>query len=237
MPCRSTSWSRRSGATRRPRAATRHSRSRSRACARDSATTFPSAGAPPGTPWRSTARRSTAAASKRCAPPAELEPALALWRGPALADHRFENFAQAEIARLEDLRLETIEERLAAELAHGQSVDLIGELRALVAEHPLRERLRGSLMLALYRAGRQAEALEVMREGRQYLVEELGLEPGPELRKLESMILAHDARLDIEVKSDGLDAPLPRPCRRDDRPRGRAGRDRRPAPASRRSAC
>ena len=98
----------------------------------------------------------------------EVEPALALWRGPALADHRFDEFAQAEITRLEDLRLEAIEER-------GADVE---ELRALVAEHPLRERLRAALMRALYRAGRQADALAVMREGRRYLVDELGLEPG-----------------------------------------------------------
>ena len=111
--------------------------------------------------------------------PAARWPALALWRGPALADHRFDEFAQGEIARLEELRLEAIEERFAAELASGHAGDLVGELRALVAEHPLRERLRGSLMLALYRAGRQADALEVMREGRRHLVEELGLEPGP----------------------------------------------------------
>ena len=74
--------------------------------------------------------------------------ALALWRGPALADHRFDNFAQAEVARARELRLEATEERLAAELEHGQAGDLVGELRALVAEHPLRERLRGRLMLA-----------------------------------------------------------------------------------------
>ena len=116
---------------------------------------------------------------------AQLASALALWRGPALADHRFDEFAQGEIARLEELRLEAIEERLAAELAAGSAADLVGELRALVAEHPLRERLRGQLMLALYRAGRQADALEVMRDGRRLLVDELGLEPGPELRRLE----------------------------------------------------
>src|SRR5262245_25267976 len=115
----------------------------------------------------------------------DLAAALALWRGPVLAEHRFEEFAQGEIGRLEELRMEAIEERLATDLARGQAVDLVGELRALVAEHPLRERLRGQLMLALYRAGRQADALEVMREGRRLLVDDLGLEPGPELRKLE----------------------------------------------------
>ncbi|MDA0159254.1 winged helix-turn-helix domain-containing protein [Solirubrobacter ginsenosidimutans] len=142
----------------------------------------------------------------------ELAAALALWRGPALADHRFDEFAQGEIARLEELRLEAIEERLTIELARGQAADLVGELRSLVAEHPLRERLRGSLMLALYRAGRQADALEVMRDGRRLLVEELGLEPGPELRRLETMILAQDPALDADVKADVLDAPLPVPA-------------------------
>jgi predicted ATPase/DNA-binding SARP family transcriptional activator len=141
-----------------------------------------------------------------------LAAALALWRGPALADHRFDEFAQGEIARLEELRLEALEERLTAELARGQAADLVGELRALVAEHPLRERLRASLMLALYRAGRQADALEVMRDGRRHLVEELGLEPGPELRRLETMILAHDPTLDAAAEADVLDAPLPVPA-------------------------
>lgn len=139
-------------------------------------------------------------------------PALALWRGPALADHRFDDFAQAEIERLEELRLEATEERLAAELDQGQAGDLVGELRTLVAENPLRERLRGRLMLALYRSGRQAEALEVMREGRRLLVEELGLEPGPELRRLERMILAHDPELNAETHGDVLAAPLPHPA-------------------------
>ncbi len=141
----------------------------------------------------------------------ELELALALWRGPALADHRFANFTQAEINRLEEMRLEAIEDRFAAELERGQAGDLVGDLRAHVAENPLRERLRASLMLALYRAGRQADALEVMRDGRQHLVEELGLEPGPELRRLESLILSQDPSLDPDVATDALDAPLPVP--------------------------
>ena len=141
---------------------------------------------------------------------AQLATALALWRGPALADHRVDEFAQGEIARLEELRLEAIEERLTAELDAGHAVDLVGELRALVAEHPLRERLRGQLMLALYRAGRQADALAVMRDGRRFLVEELGLEPGPELRRLEQMILAHDPGLDAEDSEIAV-APLPTP--------------------------
>jgi predicted ATPase/DNA-binding SARP family transcriptional activator len=143
---------------------------------------------------------------------AHLASALSLWRGPALADHRVDEFAQAEIARLEELRLEAIEERLSAELDAGRAVDLVGELRTLVGQHPLRERLRGQLMLALYRAGRQADALAVMREGRQFLVEELGLEPGPELRRLEQMILAHDPGLDAEDSGHMALAPLPTPA-------------------------
>jgi predicted ATPase/DNA-binding SARP family transcriptional activator len=142
----------------------------------------------------------------------DLQTALALWRGEALADYRFDEFAQREIARLEELRVEAIEERLAAELARGRGEDLVGELQALVAEHPLRERLRGQLMVALYRAGRQAEALEVMRAGRQMLVDELGIEPGPELRRLERMILAHDSALAADRPGSGLVGWLPAPA-------------------------
>jgi predicted ATPase/DNA-binding SARP family transcriptional activator len=143
---------------------------------------------------------------------AELQTALALWRGDALADFRFDEFAQREIARLEELHIEAVEERLAAELAGGGGEELVGELQALVAEHPLREGLRGQLMVALYRAGRQAEALETMRVGRQRLVDELGIEPGPELRRLERMILAHDSALTAERPSTGLASRLPAPA-------------------------
>ncbi|HEU5363177.1 MAG TPA: AfsR/SARP family transcriptional regulator, partial [Gaiellaceae bacterium] len=108
--------------------------------------------------------------------------ALALWRGPPLQDVAYESFAQAEIARLEELRVEALEERFEAELAAGGDVALVADLERLVAANPLRERLRANLMLALYRAGRQADALAAYGEGRQLLVEELGLEPGPELR-------------------------------------------------------
>jgi predicted ATPase/DNA-binding SARP family transcriptional activator len=143
---------------------------------------------------------------------AELQAALTLWRGEALADYRFDEFAQREIVRLEELRMDAIEERLAAELAGGGAEDLVGELQTLVAEHPLRERLRGQLMVALYRAGRQAEALETMRVGRQLLVDELGLEPGPELRRLERMILAHDSGLSADRPGTGLEGRLPAPA-------------------------
>ncbi|HWM14726.1 MAG TPA: BTAD domain-containing putative transcriptional regulator [Gaiellaceae bacterium] len=125
-----------------------------------------------------------------------LREALALWRGPALADFAYEPFAQSEIARLEELRLTTLEDRFEADLAAGRDAALVGELEAVVNEHPLRERLRGQLMLALYRAGRQAEALEVYQAAREALVEELGIEPGRRLRDLHQAVLRQDPELD-----------------------------------------
>jgi DNA-binding SARP family transcriptional activator/ABC-type branched-subunit amino acid transport system substrate-binding protein len=124
-----------------------------------------------------------------------LRDALGLWRGPALGDLAYESFAQPEIARLEELHLTAIEERTDADLALGRADELIGELETLVERHPLRERLRGQLMLALYRSGRQAEALRVYQDGRQYLAAELGLEPGEGLRHLERQILEQDPAL------------------------------------------
>jgi DNA-binding SARP family transcriptional activator len=122
-----------------------------------------------------------------------LRQALSLWQGPALADFRYEPFAQAEIVRLEELHLTCLEERIEADLALGLASVLVAELRPLVSEHPVRERLRGQLMLALYRDGRQAEALEVYREFRSVLRDELGLDPSPQLRELETAILRHDS--------------------------------------------
>jgi len=124
-----------------------------------------------------------------------LREALGLWHGPALADLAYESFAQPEVARLEELRLTAIEDRIEADLALGREDELIGELETLVERHPLRERLRGQLMLALYRGGRQAEALQVYQEGRQHLAAELGLEPGEALRRLERQILEQDPAL------------------------------------------
>ena len=124
-----------------------------------------------------------------------LQEALALWRGQALADLRYDSFVQGEIARLDELRLAATENRIEAELWLGRHDQVIGELEALVVEHPLRERLRGLLMLALYRTGRQADALEAYRTARQALLDELGLEPGPELRELEQAILRQDESL------------------------------------------
>src|SRR5712691_4523514 len=137
---------------------------------------------------------------------AKLRAALALWRGPPLADFVYEPFAQAEIARLEELRMAALEHRVNADLALDRHAELIGELEALVAEHPLRERLRAQLMLALYRAGRQADALAVYREGRRALVDELGIEPSTPLQELERAILRHDASLEPAA---AVSAPLP----------------------------
>jgi DNA-binding SARP family transcriptional activator/DNA-binding beta-propeller fold protein YncE len=126
---------------------------------------------------------------------ARLGAALALWRGRALDDLAYEPFAQNSIERLEELRLQTLEDRIDADLALGRHNALIGELRELVDQHPLRERLRAQLMTVLYRCGRQADALEVYREGRRVLRDELGIEPGPALRELEQSILRQDPAL------------------------------------------
>jgi len=138
-----------------------------------------------------------------------LREALELWRGPPLAEFAYERFAQAAIAQLEELRLAAVEERIDADLVLGQARDLVGELRDLVARHPLRERLRGQLMLALYRSGRQAEALEVYQDFRRALSEELGLEPGPGLQQLELAILNRDPALDLPAtgKAPGASEP------------------------------
>jgi DNA-binding SARP family transcriptional activator len=125
----------------------------------------------------------------------KLMKALAIWRGPPLADFTYEPFAQREIARLEEMRLAALEARIDADLELGRHAEVAGELEGLVAEHPLRERLRAQLMLALYRCGRQAEALQAYREGRALLDSELGLEPGPALRELERKILEHSPDL------------------------------------------
>jgi DNA-binding SARP family transcriptional activator len=124
-----------------------------------------------------------------------LRQALSLWRGPPLVDLAREEFAQAEIRRLEELRITTVEQRIDADLALGLHHDVVAELESVVREHPLRERLRGQLMLALYRSGRQAEALNAYRDMRRVLVDELGLEPSPALQELEQAILRQDAAL------------------------------------------
>ena len=127
----------------------------------------------------------------------KLREALALWRGPALADFAYEPFAQAAIGRLEEVHLLAVEMRIDADLALGRHAALVAELDALAAEHPLRERLRGQLMLALYRSGRQAEALAAYQSARSTLVDELGIEPGSALQELERAILRQDRALEL----------------------------------------
>ena len=127
---------------------------------------------------------------------ADLGEALALWRGPLLADFRSEPFAQAEIARLEELRAGVVEDRIEADLALGRHAAVVSELEALVAVQTLRERLHQQLMIALYRCGRQADALAVYQKARRMLVADLGIEPGEPLRRLERAILEQDPSLE-----------------------------------------
>ena len=138
--------------------------------------------------------------------------ALALWRGAPLQDFAYERFAQSEIGRLEGLRLATLEDLFDARLASGQDSELVADLEQLVGTNPLRERLRAQLMLALYRSGRQADALEVYQRGRRHLVDELGLEPSESLRRLEARILQQDHELDrpAAMLSPKESAPPPR---------------------------
>jgi Bacterial transcriptional activator domain/SIR2-like domain len=118
-----------------------------------------------------------------------------MWRGPPLEEFGFEAFAQNEIARLEELRLTLLEERVDADIEAGRAGEVVGELEVLVGEQPLRERFREQLMLALYRSGRQAEALEAFQAGRRALVEELGIEPSPRLQQLHAAILRQEVGL------------------------------------------
>jgi YVTN family beta-propeller protein len=137
-----------------------------------------------------------------------LRAGLGLWRGPPLADFTYEAFAQAPIAKLEELRLSAIEDCVEADLALGRHEQLVGELTAMVKQNPLRERLRMQLMLALYRCGRQAEALDVYQEFRRGLAEELGLDPSQRMQQLEAAILARDPSLELPRASK----PPPEPA-------------------------
>jgi predicted ATPase/DNA-binding SARP family transcriptional activator len=136
-----------------------------------------------------------------------LDEALALWRGPALADVAFEPFAQGEIARLEELRLTALEERTDVLLELGEHQLAVGDLKDIATRHPDRERLLRQLMLALYRCGRQPEALAAYQRARRRLADELGLEPSVELRRLESAILRQDASLDVDAQPDESSGP------------------------------
>jgi class 3 adenylate cyclase/DNA-binding SARP family transcriptional activator len=134
---------------------------------------------------------------------AKLREALALWRGEPLADLCYETFALPAADRLQELRVATLEKRIQADLALGRHAELVAELEALVAEYPLRERLRGQLMLALYRSGRQADALDVYQRVRTRLCDDLGLEPGHELKGLQGAILKQDPGLEPPVSKGG----------------------------------
>src|SRR5262249_12361516 len=145
--------------------------------------------------------RSLAADGDQAAADERFREALALWRGPALADVVFESFARNEVERLEEERLGVLMDRIDCELALGRHDELVAELETLVRQHPLRERLHAQLMLALYRSGRQADALAAYQQARRTLDEQLGLEPSPELHNLERAILNHDATLDAPARA------------------------------------
>jgi class 3 adenylate cyclase/DNA-binding winged helix-turn-helix (wHTH) protein len=146
---------------------------------------------------------------------AALDEALSLWRGPPLADLAYEAFAQREIARLDELHAVALEWLIEAKLMLGRHAEVVGQLESLVDEHPYREGLRAQLMLALYRADRQADALQAYQNARRMLVEELGIEPGERLRELERGILAQDPGLATpvvaaaEVEAEPVPAELP----------------------------
>ena len=209
----------------------RRSRSTSRSCASSSATRVACrrAGAATACSPRARSTRGSfellrtgyASAQRWCARrrrPTVLTEAPALWRGPALADFTYEPWAQPEIARLDDLRLAALEERIDADLEVGRHATLVGELIGLVERNPDRERLLGQLMLALYRSGRQTEALDLYRQQRRRLDEELGLEPSPALRELEAAMLRQDPSLGRTATTGGRGRAragpwrLPEPC-------------------------
>ena len=147
-----------------------------------------------------------AAAAEPARSTALLRDALALWRGPALAEFTSMPFARAAGARLDELRIGALERRIEADLALGRHADLVGELETLVSQYPFRERLRAQLMLALYRSGRQADALDAYRAARRELMDELGLEPSQSLQDLEREILQHDPKLAPATTS--VEAPV-----------------------------
>src|SRR6185503_16147183 len=139
---------------------------------------------------------------------AELEEGLALWRGEALGDLGDEPSLRGEIARLDELRLAAVEHRISAQLATGRHSTVVSELEVLTARYPLRERLWANLMLALYRSGRQAEALSTYERARQVLASELGSDPSTELQRLHEQILNHDPELLAQIEP--VPAPTPR---------------------------
>jgi predicted ATPase/DNA-binding SARP family transcriptional activator len=151
--------------------------------------------------------RSLLAAARPEQAAAVLRQALALWRGTPYADFRYSEFARSEIARLEERRLVVLGDRIEADFALGRHADLVPELEALVSEHRLREKPRAQLMLALYRSGRQVEALEAYQDARKALTDELGIEPSPEVRELQQKILRQDASLHQTRAPEATAAP------------------------------
>src|SRR5918992_4220818 len=149
-----------------------------------------------------------------------LERALSLWRGAPLAELAYEPFAHREIARLDDLRVAALEQLIEAKLALGAHAEVVGQLVALIGEHPYREGLRGQLMLALYRCDRQADALQAYQNARRQLVEELGIEPGERLRELERAIPSQDPALATPLGPDEGDAARAAPPGPQDLPTG-----------------
>jgi DNA-binding SARP family transcriptional activator len=142
----------------------------------------------------------------------QLNLALTLWRGAPLADVPCQALRQSEVPRLQELRLQALEQRLCADLQLGKHAEIIGELLQLAAAYPLRERLQELLMLTLYRASRQADALHVYSQTRRRLVDELGIEPGARLRKIHRQILAHDLALDLPEPQASLLRHKPAPA-------------------------
>lgn len=132
---------------------------------------------------------------------------MTLWRGPALVDFVYEPFAQRPISALDELRLLATEDRIENDLELGKDQELISEIEQLIAEHPYRERLRGLLMVAYYRGGRQADALYAYQAAREALLNELGVEPGPGLRELQAAILRQDPSLELARLRRTADAP------------------------------
>ena len=151
--------------------------------------------------------REEAAHAEPATAAAKLREALGLWRGLPFADFTYEAFAQATIARLDELRLGALEERIDADLAMGRHAELVGELATLAQEHPLRERMRAAQMLALYRSGRQADALAAYQSARRALVDELGIEPSRALHDLEREMLTQEPALDFVVTESRAVAP------------------------------
>jgi len=144
-----------------------------------------------------------------------LEEALAFWRGPTLSGLALESFGRDEVAQLDELRLTALMDRLDCDLAQGRHEHVLGELQVLVREHPLRERLRAQQMLALYRADRQADALDVYQQARHALLDELGIEPSESLQRLQQAILRHDPALEVPAGTAAAHGAAPAPAAAD----------------------